>query len=255
MIGDDPFLFLIKGRISMRDNFNTVFIIIITLVLITFTGCAISGDTARVTIDTGLSNQQAAKVSLFDRFLALVSFSTPAVADPPNGQLGVYSISLSVQGPGMDAMNGIQIPLDTGKITLEVPAGEERKFMVVGWNESSEREYGGIKTIDLKGGTSVNIVIQMGLLPDPPDNLGSSGNYPDPIVFTWDYTTPPSNLAGFVVYRATASDGPYIPLIAGRKEEFDTGSNYQYTDSVEGFSQNDYIYSVIIPKQGKGNKK
>ncbi len=216
--------------------------------------------TARVTIDTGLGNPTAIhQVSIFDRILAFLSFSTAAQADPPtDGE--VVSIKLTVSGPGMTAMRDIEIPLNTGRKTLEVPAGEDRTFTVVVWIQpvtggDVQKKYGGIRTIDLAGGMSTNLTIQMGLLPDPPDSLTSSGNFPAPVVVIWDYTTPPSEFSSFVIYRARTSAGPYTPILSGRKEDFDTGSDYRYTDDAQGFSQYDYIYYKISTKNqyGEGN--
>jgi len=61
------------------------------------------------------------------------------------------------------------IPLDTGKITLEVPAGSQRTFEIVAGQQavgapSLTRYYGGIATVDLSPGQNVNLDIEMGKL-------------------------------------------------------------------------------------------
>lgn len=238
----------------MFKSSRHLFVLAIAVLFITLTGCAMEGGTARVTIDTGLGNPTAIhQVSIFDRILAFLSYSTAAQADPAPGT--VDSITISVTGDGVSGMTNIPIPRETGRITLEVPAGSNRTFTVIGWDPTPARLYGGIKTVDLAGGMSTNLTIKMGLLPDPPDSLTSSGNFPAPVVVIWDYTTPPSEFSSFVIYRARTSAGPYTPILSGRKEDFDTGSDYRYTDDAQGFSQYDYIYYKISAKNqyGEGN--
>ena len=120
-------------------------------------------NTATVTIDTGIRKQ--AQLSLIDKVIAWFSLSKAVQADPVPGQLQqqINQITLTVYASDMQAITQT-IPLETGKITLEVPAGSQRTFEVVGYNSDNMREYGGIATVDLSPGQNVDLDIAMGEL-------------------------------------------------------------------------------------------
>jgi hypothetical protein len=125
-------------------------------------GCSYE-NTATVTIDTGI--RQQAQFSWFDRVLAFFSLSQPLQADPVPGNLpySIYSITVTITAGDMETISQ-SIPMDTGKITLEVPAGSQRTFEVVGYDSDNMRYYGGITTVDLSPGQQVNLNIEMGEL-------------------------------------------------------------------------------------------
>ena len=118
-------------------------------------------NTATVTIDTGIRKQ--AQLSLIDKVIAWFSLSKAVQADPVPSYLYIYSIAVNVSASDMQTIKET-IPLDTGKITLEVPAGSQRTFEVVGYDEAERRYYGGIATVDLQPGQNVNLDIKMGEL-------------------------------------------------------------------------------------------
>lgn len=139
------------------------FLIILILASAVFS-CA-SGDTALVTIDTGLRGQ--AQVSLLDRFLSWITFSSALHADPVPSETINY-IQLEVSAPDMDTIS-VRIPPETGKISLEIPAGMQRKFEVRAGEEyigeGINISYGGISYADLTAGQDTNINIEIGNLP------------------------------------------------------------------------------------------
>ncbi|MDH7555081.1 MAG: hypothetical protein QHH74_15675, partial [Spirochaetota bacterium] len=87
----------------------------------------------------------------------------PLQADPVPGTVYVYSIIVNVTANDMETITR-DVPLDTGRITLEVPAGSQRTFEVVGYDDGGNRYYGGIATVDLSPGQQVNLNIEMGEL-------------------------------------------------------------------------------------------
>lgn len=114
---------------------------------------------------------------------------------------------------------------------------------------------GGITTKDIASGANETIVIQMGLLPDPPENHTAyiSGS---PVQLEWRYDTEPPGIIGFVIYRAPQSTGPFIPIVARRKNDFDYDGNYNFTDysGTSSFPGPDYShYKVSATNQfGEG---
>lgn len=188
------------------------------------TGCA-GGDMATVTINIGDHIAQADRPSMVDRIIAFFSLSTRLQADPPPSS--IYGIDLTINGPGMETIVR-SIPLDTGLITVDVPSGPARVFTIVGYNESDERYMGGIETKDLAPGASETISITMGDLPIAPMNPYAENNYPG-ITMTWEYNGYPESLVGFIVYRAWQEEGPFVPIAAGRKEDFEN-NGYRYYD-------------------------
>ncbi len=140
-----------------------VILAVLAAVHVPFTGCA-GGDTATVTVNVGIGNVARAHTpAIFDRFLALISMSSALRADPVSPQYGLTSIEITVSGSGMASIKQ-SIPMVTGELTLDVPAGPARTFTVVAYSENSPT-YGGIAVRNLSPGASETIPIQMGLLP------------------------------------------------------------------------------------------
>ena len=140
-------------------------LLILTIFFIAFVSCSYE-NTATVTIDTGMKQ---AKVDIIDTLIAFISLSQPAKADPVPGQLNIISIIVTVRAYDIQTF-AQNIPLDTGRVTLEIPAGIQRTFEVVGFVANGEnpplRQYGGISTVDLSPGENATIVIKMGRLPN-----------------------------------------------------------------------------------------
>lgn len=137
-------------------------LILVTILIAALVSCSYE-NTATVTIDTGI--RQQAQLNWFDRVLAFLSLSQPLQADPVPGQLGIYYILINVSANDIATITR-EIPIETGTITLEVPAGNQRTFEVVAYNngENLNRLYGGISKVDLSPGQNVNLNIQMGEL-------------------------------------------------------------------------------------------
>lgn len=144
-------------------------LMLVTILITALVSCSYE-NTATVTIDTGI--RQQAQLNLFDRVLAFLSLSQPLQADPVPGPLVgqvINKIYVYITSSDIDTITK-EIPLETGRITLEVPAGNQRTFTVVAGYQSVganifEKNYGGIITVDLSPGQQVNLNIEMGKLP------------------------------------------------------------------------------------------
>ena len=127
-------------------------------------------NTATVTIDTGIRKQ--AQLSLFDKVLAFFSLAQPLKADPPPQNYNFDALELNVTASDMSTITRRyaieELYNNYGKITLEVPAGNQRLFTVIAGNSEGEeiynRIYGGIATVDLSPGQNVDLDIKMGEL-------------------------------------------------------------------------------------------
>jgi len=154
--------------------------LIVIVIVLAMVGCSYE-NSATVTIDTGIRKQ--AQLSLIDKVIAWFSLSKAVQADPVPGQLQqqINKITLTVYASDMQAITQT-IPLETGKITLEVPAGSQRTFEIVAGQQavgapSLTRYYGGIATVDLSPGQNVNLDIEMGELFTLPPNSYVSYSY------------------------------------------------------------------------------
>lgn len=206
--------------------------LILTGGFIHINGCA-GGDSATVTINVGIENVARAHTpTVFDRFLALISMSSTLRAAPPNPQLGLTSLEITVSGVGMASIKQ-SIPMETGQLTLDVPSGPARTFTVVAYSEDLPA-YGGIAVKTLSPGASETIPIQMGLLPPPPEqmNLNAGWNDPTGVELGWSYSfSEPPGLIGFRIYRSdNLEPGPYYVISSGTKERYYNGETYTYID-------------------------
>lgn len=183
--------------------------------------CGYQSDTASVTINLGHQQQAALeKTSIFDRFLAFITLSTRLEAEPPAFPQSIYAILLTVSGPGMTDVNRSfeRSEIDTGKVTIDVPAGDARTFTVVAlvqWeDETPTRDYGGISTVNLSpGGQSISI--QMGDLPFPPTGISPSRTSNQQAVpfnyVSWDGADP-GEVIGYHVYRSSSETGTFVRI-------------------------------------------
>ncbi|NMB64635.1 MAG: hypothetical protein GYA16_07170, partial [Spirochaetes bacterium] len=172
---------------------------LITLLVAALFACSYE-NTATVTIDTGI--RQQAQLSLFDRVLAFFSLAQPLQADPVPGTVYVYSIIVNVTANDMETITR-DVPLDTGKITLEVPAGSQRTFEVVGYDDGGNRYYGGITTVDLSPGQQVNLNIEMGELNNKIDYWYY---YTNDKYFDTEYSGDEDPTSGVVAFKIYESD-------------------------------------------------
>lgn len=210
------------------------------------TGCA-GGDTATVTINTGIHRQaSAAEATLFERLLAMLRPGTTVYAESAiSYDDNIAILNVTISGPGMSVIKK-DIPLETGILSVDVPSGPARVFMVVAYydyGEGTERIYGGISTKDLAAGESVIIPIQMGNLPEIPYNENAYSNFPGGINLSWSYGGDEESLVGFIIYRSRQEDGPFVPIAAGRKEEF-AGEGWIYYDPTGNTMPNPSYYKV-----------
>lgn len=202
------------------------------------TGCA-GGDTATVTINIGDHVAKTNTPSVVDRIIAFLSLSSRAQAGPVPSD--VYDVTVTINGAGMSSITQ-SIP-ETGVITLDVPSGPARVFTVVGHDVDGARYMGGIATKDLAAGESVILPIQMGelpMIPSDPYAYTSSG-----ITLYWDYYGDPESLIGFIIYRSSQLDGLFVPIAAGRKEDFEN-DGYRFNDPTGGssMSSNPSFYKI-----------
>ncbi|HSV95630.1 MAG TPA: hypothetical protein VLM75_01720 [Spirochaetota bacterium] len=207
-----------------RRYLTTLFILALFATAFFITGCA-GGDMATVTINIGNHVAKVDRPSIVDRILAFLTFSTRLQADPPS--VFFNRIDLTVSGAGMRTIDRT-IPTDTGEITLDMPSGPARVFTIVGYDDADSRLMGGIATKDLAAGENVTIPIQMGELPYPPNNTYAISG--PGVNISWSYSTgEPIGLIGFIIYRSSQPGGPFIPIAAGRKEDFDN-VGYRFID-------------------------
>ena len=141
---------------------NTIILLII-FVIATMVSCN-HEDMAKVTIYTGL---QQARISFIDKVIALISMSSPVKALP--APTDVTSMTVTVTAPDMLPIT-MPIPLATGSLTFEVPAGNARTFTVVAYITAGagapiqKRQYGGITVANLSPGENKDLLIEMGEL-------------------------------------------------------------------------------------------
>lgn len=194
-----------------------IFTLLVVVVIGGIVGCSYS-DTATVTIDLGIYKQ--AKLSLYDRVLAWIAFSTPVTADQLPVGFETLQINVNVTAPDMDTMSwefgNNEVIANNGKITLTVPAGAQRTFEIVAMQDSN-RFCGGITTVDLTPG-EVSLTIEVGKLVRP--------------YATWDYA---ENKVKIVYYKSNENNGPQ-PLYFK-----------VYRDSSGAFSSQELFDTVAAP--------
>ena len=204
-------------------------LIVITLILAGMLSCS-SGDTATVTIDTGIRKQ--AQLTVWDKVLAWITLSQPVKADPvPIELYQIDSIAVTISASDMGTIKEA-IQLETGRITLEVPAGSQRTFEVVATTPDYPRFYGGIATVDLSAGQQVALNIEMGELVN---------------IYSWVYNhndqnieidiLSSSNVNGFKIYLE--NNGQHVLI--------DTITNFPPPDPLH------YYYRIYYPGFDESN--
>ncbi|HOM11213.1 MAG TPA: hypothetical protein PLV81_13805, partial [Spirochaetota bacterium] len=199
--------------------------------------------------------RQQAQLSLFDRVLAFFSLSQPLQADPVLGNLPypVNLITVNVSAHDMVTITR-EIPLETGQITLEVPAGSQRTFEVVAGELAVgapvfSRYYGGITTLDLSPGQQVNLNIEMGklVIVNEWDRSFDQNNS----LFIYINCNSPSSIIGFNIYLKINEQ----LILQDTVTEFDNPSSGYYQFYYPSFNEeyvNNYYLSGIN-KYGEGN--
>jgi len=228
---------------------------IICIAIVAFVSCSYE-NTATVTIDTGI--RQQAQLDWFDRVLVMVGLVTPVQADPVPDPLysSITSIIVTVTATDMETITR-QIPLDTGKITLDIPAGSQRTFEVVGYDESGNRYYGGIATVDLAPGQQVNLNIEMGQLAYTSPTFNYMSNNVEIIYYKNNNISAP---IFFKVYHNIGVAQPIYELIdtvavsSLGYDEDNYSITYHYSNS-EINSDNRMLYYIsALNKYGEGEK-
>jgi len=209
-------------------------------------------NTTTVTIDTGIRKQ--AQLSLIDKVIAWFSLSKAVQADPVPSYLYIYSIAVNVSASDMQTITK-DIPLETGKITLEVPAGSQRTFEVVAGYGDGTRIYGGIATVDLSPGLNVDLDIKMGELTLVTPYWISSNNNIE-IQCNTSYLQP----IFFKVYQNIGSASPIYILIdtvaaSSLSRQEDSGLiKYYYSNSAINSDNFDQFYISAVNQYGEGEK-
>jgi len=222
-------------------------LIVITLILAGMLSCS-SGDTATVTIDTGIRKQ--AQLTVWDKVLAWITLSQPVKADPvPIELYQIDSIAVTISASDMGTIKEA-IQLETGRITLEVPAGSQRTFEVVATTSDYPRFYGGIATVDLSAGQQVALNIAMGELVN---------------IYSWVYNNDnqnieidilsSSNVNGFKIYLENNGQRVLIDTITDFPPPDPLYPNYYqfYYPSFDEDNPNAYSISGIN-EYGEGGK-
>jgi len=225
-------------------------LIVITLILAGMLSCS-SGDTATVTIDTGIRKQ--AQLTVWDKVLAWITLSQPVKADPVPILLDlITSIEVTISASDMGTIKEA-IPLETGRITLEVPAGSQRTFEVVATTSDDPRFYGGIATVDLSAGQQVALNIEMGQLV----YIGS-WNYhydqQDNIYIGIDIQSS-SNVNGFKIYLENNGQRVLIDTITTFSNPDPLNPNYYQFDYPDFDAGNANAYRISgINEYGEGKQ-
>ncbi|HOR94761.1 MAG TPA: hypothetical protein PLZ38_12380 [Spirochaetota bacterium] len=228
-------------------------LIVITLILAGMLSCS-SGDTATVTIDTGIRKQ--AQLTVWDKVLAWITLSQPVKADPvPIELYQIDSIAVTISASDMGTIKEA-IQLETGRITLEVPAGSQRTFEVVATTPDYPRFYGGIATVDLSAGQQVALNIEMGKLTivEPHWDYYTHSNvniiyytdYPEPQYFkVYENVGDPEQI--FVLFDTILSSS--LPSEPGEGQ-----TTYFYTNST--INEGNYVkfYISAVSKYGEGER-
>ncbi len=229
-------------------------LILVTVLMAALVSCSYE-DTATVTIDTGIRKQ--AQLNWFDKVLAFLSLSQPLQADPPPVSLDLQEIVVNVTASDMATITQ-EIPLDTGRITLEVPSGSQRTFEIVAEDYDMIRKYGGIRTVDLVAGQKVTLEIEMGKLFNISEYDGSAiyniqGNQISVIAYT--HNNP--NIIAFKLYRKPiGSNSPYVYYVATNNFSFSINPYLlEYTIPINLESYYEYEYYISAVNQyGEGEK-
>jgi hypothetical protein len=157
----------------------------------------------KVTINFG-SNQQAAlnsKASFLERLKRF--FIPEAVAFAPPDWFETHdSIVITVSAPGMDPIEATVSPY-TESYTMDVPSGSQRRFTVITYNSSGQRNNGGHAEIDLPSG---EVTVQVRMLPMATvvDNTyGGIG---------WSNVNLVIPVTNYYIYRSSDPGGPFVKV-------------------------------------------
>ncbi len=162
----------------------------------------------RVTINLKGHEVQENKISMVDRFLRL--FATEARAAAPQG---IVSLTLLVTASDMDPIVR-ECPVDAAEILLEVPAGNERIFVLAA--VASSTNYIGTATADLTTGKDENLTITMIALPSSYTALSVTPAFPLGTPSGLGAYTLNVSASGTVIYSIPGyPSGSAVPLIPG----------------------------------------
>jgi len=221
---------------------------------------------ARVTISLGIPPQaKAFATPLFDRILAILSFSSRLNAAPPGG---IEDLVISIELGGNEIarktfMDG-SAEWQSDSASFEIASGGPYRFVILGrggdLNEDSipDRVYGGIGTLEsVAAGDEVSLSIQMGDLPVPDSDFWFNN-----VIRTTNQQGTPLNLiqvsyegvfTGYILYRATNSDSaPYSRIAtfsyeSSSYEDFaiNASNTYYYKVSAyNAFGEGDMTYYI-----------
>jgi len=222
---------------------NTIILLII-FVIATMLSCN-HEDMAKVTIYTGL---QQARISFIDKVIALISMSSPVKALP--APTDVTSMTVTVTAPDMLPIT-MPIPLATGSLTFEVPAGNARTFTVVAYitaGAGAKRQYGGITVANLSPGENKDLLIEMGELFTSPPNYNPSYYYGQITLFAnKDY-----HPLAFNIYQYVDNQWIFYTRLDLFTMIFDTYTGYfQITITIDTLSPGTYGIAGVN-KYGEG---
>lgn len=225
----------------------------LSAVVFTFTACNFAGDSARVTINIGkppeLASRLPQKPGILDRIVSFFTLGTTAHADPSPEDW--YEIRLNVTGEGMSPLE-VEIPLDTGRITLTLPLGKKTFTVVV--EGDGVRLYGAIKAVTVSGADTINM--QLGYLPNPSGALGwvsiDRNEYGEGYYNALDWWTEFGNeVDGYYILRAKGvlrDFGPGDEPVSSSFSRISTISNYEITDYSDYVIDYLYVYWYkIVP--------
>ena len=206
------------------------------MAVIILLACSGTGETVPVTVDTGLvtARDSAYHTSRFDRILAMLFMENSALADTPDivalGVIAIYSLDLEVSGPDIEK-SIYEIPLVTGRMTVDVQAGDGRLFVVILRGISTSgytgRLYGGRSVADLEEGEPLTVEISMRAIPQ---NISAIAQSQTDVSLSWNQV---SSATSYRVYRSDGSPaGPFAYITEA--------ATYYYADGY-GPNPNQYL--------------
>jgi len=153
----------------------------------------------------------------------------------------VSKATITISGPKMsNIIQEFTITGDTTILTMDVPLGEERLFLIEGMDEKNIVQLSGSKTIDITQDVS-SITIKVKWLPPIPVNLYVSNITSTTAELTWDISDAPD----FYMYRLLLGTKKQLQAqIDGIKDIFNRNEK---TAIITGMSPNTtYYLSVVV---------
>lgn len=159
----------------------------------------------------------------------------------PNAYAGVIwypdlsTITVKITAPDLESIE-FNIPKTETQISLEIPAGPERKITVIGYYSGMPgKNWGGHVEVNLSPGDEIDTQINM--LPMTVIwNISASAG----VSMSWAAVANKGNITNYNIYRATAPEGQYAKVLSAA---------YGQTGGVDNnalLSKTTYYYKICV---------